>query len=669
MKSCILTGGRLLAALSLLEAKNQQSTEGHTRQGALQHGMQHAEKTLTPEADAPQRSTAAKHGGAAARVDNSSPVNGLQATVDRSPRMRAQRRTCGAAFGGAIQCETDGLKDEGALFQGRFDLSAAAPSAAIAQINETGMPTQLKAGIESLSGMDMSDVRVHRNSDKPAQLNALAYAQGNQIHLASGQEQHLPHEAWHVVQQKQGRVAPTLQAAGVSINDDAALEHEADVMGSKSLLQMAHGDQAAAAVTLGPMAQLKAGQGPIQRYTTKPDGLSVAGELHTKSEEHRAIETAFAGHVKKVEPSTLCYWGESQMPGSGSLKEEPASSEHPDHFIAWDIDRMKHHCSLIRSVLQGLPESVGKPAFLDKVQAVQIALSAESMLETLRFLEGDLNGRDKTFSKVGAAFKDMKAEYSMVFEGLLAGAKERSLDESLLKAFHKAEFPQAMVTIDTEISRLLPGLSETRQTSYDFTRTVAMNRLANQMKGAKGVWMIGEYHVQEIQEHLGGKVDYDLVSANDFNADVKAYDESVGGSTIKTDYLGELLTLSRKLSANLDYFVHGQDKKQDMAARLAHWGRCMDVLFALEDLVAAGLGKAKVEARLPKGVTLQDLLTLVKTIHHGLDKERETTLAYDLESPDVVLPDDLYELMRDQDVLKAAKDLNVLSGLAEFGKF
>jgi hypothetical protein len=78
--------------------------------------------------------------------------------------------------------------------------------------NKIGLPTQLKDGIESLSGYDMSDVKVHRNSSKPATLNAHAYAQGTDIHLGSGQEKHLPHEAWHVVQQKQGRVKATTQA-------------------------------------------------------------------------------------------------------------------------------------------------------------------------------------------------------------------------------------------------------------------------------------------------------------------------------------------------------------------------------------------------------------------------------------------------------------------------
>jgi hypothetical protein len=101
--------------------------------------------------------------------------------------------------------------------------------------NNTGMPDNLKAGVENLSGIDMSDVRVHYNSDKPAEVGALAYTQGTNIHVASGQERHLPHETWHVVQQKQGRVEPTMQLKdGVPVNDDEELEHEADMMGKKA---------------------------------------------------------------------------------------------------------------------------------------------------------------------------------------------------------------------------------------------------------------------------------------------------------------------------------------------------------------------------------------------------------------------------------------------------
>ena len=101
--------------------------------------------------------------------------------------------------------------------------------------NNTGMPDNLKAGIESLSGFSMDDVRVHYNSSKPATVQALAYTQGTDIHVAPGQEKHLPHEAWHVAQQMAGRVSPTTNINGMPVNDNAALEHEADVMGERAV--------------------------------------------------------------------------------------------------------------------------------------------------------------------------------------------------------------------------------------------------------------------------------------------------------------------------------------------------------------------------------------------------------------------------------------------------
>ncbi len=101
--------------------------------------------------------------------------------------------------------------------------------------NNTGLPDNLKTGMENLSGMSLDDVKVHRNSDKPAHLHAhaYAYAQGTDIHLGPGQDKYLPHELGHIVQQKQGRVKLTMQMKG-KVNDDAGLEKEADVMGAKA---------------------------------------------------------------------------------------------------------------------------------------------------------------------------------------------------------------------------------------------------------------------------------------------------------------------------------------------------------------------------------------------------------------------------------------------------
>lgn len=135
--------------------------------------------------------------------------------------------------------ETTQLVEEEDLLQGKFQTAQlkdqASAEGSPAGGNKTGLPDNLKSGIESMSGVSMDGVKVHYNSAKPAELNAHAYAQGSDIHVASGQEKHLPHEAWHVVQQAQGRVKPTTQAKGVSVNDDASLEKEADELGAKAL--------------------------------------------------------------------------------------------------------------------------------------------------------------------------------------------------------------------------------------------------------------------------------------------------------------------------------------------------------------------------------------------------------------------------------------------------
>ncbi len=115
--------------------------------------------------------------------------------------------------------------------------------------NATGLPDALKDGVEALSGIALDDVRVHYNSAKPAEVEAVAYTQGTEIHVGPGQEQHLPHEAWHVVQQRQGRVAPTMQVNGIAVNDDVSLEREADAMGSSALRTTAPVQRKAASTT------------------------------------------------------------------------------------------------------------------------------------------------------------------------------------------------------------------------------------------------------------------------------------------------------------------------------------------------------------------------------------------------------------------------------------
>jgi hypothetical protein len=163
-----------------------------------------------------QRPAAVAQGKMAGVLNNSPQVlqqRALSDAIDNSARMVAQCHDMHALLGGALPARDEKPNEKP---------------------NNAGLPSQLKSGIESLSGMRMDHVKVHYNSAKPAQLQAHAYAQGSEIHLGAGQEKHLPHEAWHVVQQAQGRVRPTLQMKAIAVNDDPSLEKEADLMGEKA---------------------------------------------------------------------------------------------------------------------------------------------------------------------------------------------------------------------------------------------------------------------------------------------------------------------------------------------------------------------------------------------------------------------------------------------------
>lgn len=140
------------------------------------------------------------------------------------------------------------------------------------------LPRRLRAGVESLSGVAMDDVRVHRNSPQPARIAAQAFARGSDIHLSPGQDRHLPHEAWHVAQQKQKRVK-----ADEAIKAEPALEAEADRMGRIASLGARSG-------ATPPPRAAAAGRGVIQPKV-------IAGD--TWLEPTDAVSPTLLGFINK----------------------------------------------------------------------------------------------------------------------------------------------------------------------------------------------------------------------------------------------------------------------------------------------------------------------------------------------------------------------------------
>lgn len=218
------------------------------------------------------------HRSDALAMDPARQQSGHAALAANPPAAKALLALQGAIQGSARVAQRQAIAE----MVGRGTASrGGAKEAAVQRANNTGLPDQLKSGIESLSGMSMDHVRVHYNSPRPAQLNAHAYSQGSEIHLAPGQARHLPHEAWHVVQQARGRVKPQSTMHGVAINADAALEREADIMGARGA-GFAYRDRPAPVQRQAIRVTTRAAQGHVVQCVGGPKfGMEVTGDAAT----------------------------------------------------------------------------------------------------------------------------------------------------------------------------------------------------------------------------------------------------------------------------------------------------------------------------------------------------------------------------------------------------
>lgn len=127
--------------------------------------------------------------------------------------------------------------EEEDLLQGKFAVQRA-------QADSPQVAPELESMVPAFGADMLSNVRLHPDSPTPAEVGALAYTQGNDIHFAPGQfkpdtgagRQLIGHELAHVAQQAAGRVQPTTEIGGMPVNDDVALENEADRIGAKAAL-------------------------------------------------------------------------------------------------------------------------------------------------------------------------------------------------------------------------------------------------------------------------------------------------------------------------------------------------------------------------------------------------------------------------------------------------
>lgn len=134
------------------------------------------------------------------------------------------------------------------------------------------LPEDVQDKMENSFQADFSNVKIHQNSQSANDQNALAYTQGNDVHFAPGQfkpgtqsgQELIGHELSHVVQQRKGRVKPTTEANGMQINDDRALEKEADDQGRMAAQGRSASSNVSQQEEKTNTSQLKSVNGPIQ---------------------------------------------------------------------------------------------------------------------------------------------------------------------------------------------------------------------------------------------------------------------------------------------------------------------------------------------------------------------------------------------------------------------
>ena len=285
----------------------------------------------------------------------------------------------GAVFGSAtkpIQARSETGPVDASL-QRDLDPAAAAalhppagrsPIQTAARANNTGLPDQLKAGVEALSGLAMDDVRVHYNSPRPAQLQALALTQGADIHVGPGQEQHLPHEAWHVAQQKQGRVSATLQMKGVAINDDDGLEREADAMGSRAL------QAPAGALPPPPALPFAPTNAPIQRRVGFEFESNIGvGKLAPMAPRLPPKKAFYAGTKWHVEPDRDHMEFVTQP-----LTTSDEVFANMNEIVAWVQDLLSVPIELPDAEIRGIREAAEREGVKEEIQAAETSMLKEN---------------------------------------------------------------------------------------------------------------------------------------------------------------------------------------------------------------------------------------------------------------------------------------------------
>ncbi len=261
------------------------------------------------------------------------------------------------------------------------------------------LPQPVQAKMADAFDFNFDSVRVHQD-DKASAMGALAYTQGSDVHFAPGQydpdsargQELLGHELAHVVQQTEGRVQATTQLKGVGLNDDSALEREADDWGARAARgeSVDRGGQASAA-SAGSDA-------PVQRFKD----YGATGEHDAKKATHWANSTPL-----RVADDGTAAVAQGSVAGSQELYVVPGRLP----AINSDLKSASAPLKLIKaggSVSGATPADLEQPAaILDRVKPVEVADASKD-----KKIPDDCGNAARTVTGATDEGKALHAEYN-----------------------------------------------------------------------------------------------------------------------------------------------------------------------------------------------------------------------------------------------------------------
>jgi len=272
---------------------------------------------------------------------------------------------------------------------------AASETAPAASASTGGLPPAVQAKMENAFDFKFGGVRIHEGNQAQS-MGALAYTQGADVHFAPGQydpgstrgQELIGHELAHVVQQSEGRVAATTQLKGAGLNEDSALEREADDWGAHA----ARGEPTGR--TGGGEAR---GGGPIQRFKD----FAATGQQDSKKHIHWANPTA----LRVAEDGTAAI-AQARLSGSKEMYvlDSRLSGINSDLAAVHAPLRLN---KISGSVTGAAPGDLEKPAqTLDRVTPVEASDG-----KTDKTIPDDCGNAARTVTGAVADGKTLRAEF------------------------------------------------------------------------------------------------------------------------------------------------------------------------------------------------------------------------------------------------------------------